>query len=520
MARRGQSLPLFDAAALPAPASGEPPQPPRVAPSPIVAGDALWLCVYLFDLPLEVFAQPADPAQAFAVSEGEGSQQRILACNQVAADQGVRRGQSLNSALALEPTLLLKTRQPALELAALKRLMNWSGQFTSQVTGNLRDHVLLEVRGSLRLFGGLATVRERVSEGFASLGYATCVAVAPTPRAALWLARAGQAIDVTATRSLAARLGVLPLAATGWPDGLRHSLRGLGIRQLRDCLRLPRDGFGRRLGRRYLQQLDQALGREPDPRVPWQPPERYRGRLELPLPVSNHAALLQALARLVRELSGFLRARQAGIRRLCVELEHDDGPASRTVLHLLQEERDPEHLLAVLGERLEQQSLLAPVTGLRLTGGTLRRLSRPSDGLFEQRERRGGAPATAAMLVDRLRSRLGSEAVHGLCLVPEHRPESAWRVSEPGRASRIPADRSRPFWLLAEPRRLAIRAGRPWLDGPLTPEAGPERIESGWWDGQDVARDYYRMRTANGVCLWVFRERRGARDWYLHGIFA
>ncbi len=519
MAYRGRSLPLFDDA-LPAQAGGEPPKPPRVAMPVATQPQTLWLCLYLFQLPLEVFAQPAKPGQAFAVSEGEGSQQRVLVCNSAAAARGVRSGQSLNSALALAPGLLIRPRNAGLERAARHRLMNWAGQFTPHVHSDSDDHVLLEILGSLRLFGGLSALGSQVRDGCTSLGYSACLAVAPTPRAALWFARAGQAVSVSDNASLPARLGVLPLAATGWPDKLRRSLRDMGVRQLRDCLRLPRDGFGRRMGPVYLQELDQALARAADPRPRWQPPEHYRGRLELPAAVDRHGPLLHALARLVRELAGFLRARQAGIRQLHLQLEHEQGSDSRLTVHLLQEERDSRHLLGVLTERLERETLAAPVIAVQLWSDRLRSLIRAPENLFQQRERQSGTPATASMLVDRLRSRLGTEAVYGLCLVPEHRPESAWRVSEPGCDSELSSHKSRPFWLLDEPRRLASHAGRPRLDGPLYPESGPERIETGWWDGRDVARDYYRMRTANGVCLWVFRERRGARDWYLHGIFA
>jgi hypothetical protein len=45
----------------------------------------------------------------------------------------------------------------------------------------------------------------------------------------------------------------------------------------------------------------------------------------------------------------------------------------------------------------------------------------------------------------------------------------------------------------------AARDGnRPWLDGPLALGAGCERIDTGWWDGQPVARDYYVAVTVRG----------------------
>jgi len=50
-------------------------------------------------------------------------------------------------------------------------------------------------------------------------------------------------------------------------------------------------------------------------------------------------------------------------------------------------------------------------------------------------------------------------------------------------------------------------------------EQGPERIESGWWDGRDVQRDYYVARNPAGVRLWLFRDRQSAGRWFLHGVF-
>jgi protein ImuB len=60
----------------------------------------------------------------------------------------------------------------------------------------------------------------------------------------------------------------------------------------------------------------------------------------------------------------------------------------------------------------------------------------------------------------------------------------------------------------------------PSLEGPLELLAGPERIESGWWDGGDVARDYFVARMQNEALVWIYREWRGAGGWYLHGVFA
>ena len=86
------------------------------------------------------------------------------------------------------------------------------------------------------------------------------------------------------------------------------------------------------------------------------------------------------------------------------------------------------------------------------------------------------------------------------------------REQLPARAAELHSQEARPLWLLPQP--VAIEARK----DSLTLVSGPERIESGWWDGQDVARDYYTAKNARGQRLWVFRDRR-TRSWFLHGLF-
>ena len=54
----------------------------------------------------------------------------------------------------------------------------------------------------------------------------------------------------------------------------------------------------------------------------------------------------------------------------------------------------------------------------------------------------------------------------------------------------------RPGWLLPHP--LPLR------DHHLRILAGPERIETGWWEG-DLRRDYYLLQTSQGQRAWAYR---------------
>jgi protein ImuB len=77
----------------------------------------------------------------------------------------------------------------------------------------------------------------------------------------------------------------------------------------------------------------------------------------------------------------------------------------------------------------------------------------------------------------------------------------------------------RPLWLLDEPRALGDAfAAKPWVL-----RDGPERIESGWWDGRDCRRDYFVAESARGEIVWIYRDHRYGTDdgeWFMHGLFA
>ena len=77
----------------------------------------------------------------------------------------------------------------------------------------------------------------------------------------------------------------------------------------------------------------------------------------------------------------------------------------------------------------------------------------------------------------------------------------------------------RPVWLLSEPAPLGqLLEAQPWVL-----RDGPERIESGWWDGADVRRDYFVAENPRGETVWIYRDHRYGIDdgeWFMHGIFA
>ena len=189
-------------------------------------------------------------------------------------------------------------------------------------------------------------------------------------------------------------------------------------------------------------------------------------------------------------------------------------------------------------------------------------------------------PRRLAALVERLGSRLGSRAVVGVRLRPEAQPELSWHYdplvggqrrkrtgtahhhtsrltnsvpggadipvcrvksekrgrqeclphhSEKDRPSKLPSELPpRPLRLLPRPLPAAVTSIAP--DGPplrfqldgcehaVAQSWGPERIETGWWRGRPMGRDYFRVETAAGSRFWLFRRLRDGK-WFLHGLF-
>jgi protein ImuB len=485
----------------------------------VLAGEAspLWLAVYLPDLPLEGLVGEAAGAGPVAVVEDPGARRRVLVCNAEARAGGVHPGMSLVAAWALLPALRPVERDRGAEARALARVAAWAGQFTPAVSLLPDQGLVLEVGGSLALFGGPDALWERVRQGLSDLGLRAALAAAPTALGAWWLARAGGRVRVRDQQALADRLGRLPLACADLPADQRVRLAGMGVLTLGDLMRLPRDGLARRLGGEVVESLDRALGRAPDPRRPYVPPRAFRGRLVLPAGVTEAGALRFPLHRLVLELVGHLRAVGGGVERVTVTLEHPRAPATRLTVGLAGPSRDGRHLQALLGERLARVALPAPVEGVALEAGRIVDLAAASLDLFA-----GADPWREDWreLVDRLRARLGEAVVQGLATVADHRPERAWRRAPAGAADPGGEIGPRPLWLLDPPSPLATRDAHPCWGGPLTLRAGPERIEGGWWDGEDVARDYYVAENPAGERCWVFQERRSGRRWFLQGIFS
>ncbi|WP_312928410.1 Y-family DNA polymerase [Stutzerimonas nitrititolerans] len=467
----------------------------------------LWACILFPQLAMDgVLRHRADADSPLALLAGPAQRRVLQAVNPAARAIGLRPGQSLIAAQALSQDFATADYNPV-EIEHWQQLLAACAYgFSSQVSLHYPRCLLMEVHSCLSLFGPWPRFEARLREELSALGFRHRITVAPNPAAARILANVHNGLVITDADALRQALDRLPVQHLGFSREAATAFSRMGLRNLARILAQPRDSLSRRFPAEVLVQLDRLLGIRPLALDFHRPPDVFEQRIELNFDVKSHQALLFPLRRLTADLAAYLAGRDSGVQRFVLHLEHRAMADSQVQVGLLRDERDASMLFELTRDRLEQLQLPAPVLAVRLAARDLPRFAPERRQLFDERPQQS---LPWEQLRERLRARLGDEAVHGLSACADHRPERAWSTQ-----SSIPQPISplRPGWLLAQPQ--------PLREASLHILAGPERIESGWWDGDDVRRDYYVIQTRSGQRGWAFRELGSQGPLMLHGWFA
>ncbi|WP_431096528.1 Y-family DNA polymerase [Polaromonas aquatica] len=480
--------------------------------------------------------------------------------------------------IALRISITTEAAQPApslLDDAALQQVVaSLALGFTPRVA-LVDEAVLMDVTGSLRLFGGLGRLMQLLEQEielfFASNQVAPLVERAQGATSLIALGRLrmqqGQAGPVKK------RVADLPMHTLTAARAHLGVLERIGCRNWDDLLRLPRDGVARRFGAELLAALDRARGTVPDDYA-WQLlPEHFEEKIELNALVTHGPALMAGVERLLVHLHAWLLGRQSGLCALKIiwhlDKRRDVPPTGELEIRTAQPAQDLRHVARLISEHLAQQKLPAPVHSLTLQSLATELLadSAAATGSLLMEARQQGD--SAVELIERLSARLGDANVQAWQPCYDHRPELMQRwvsariaiKSIAGSAQNVrgraikglrksasqafPEARAEalyPAWLLPEPLKLQAESNSPVYQGKLTRLAGPQRLEAAEWLLADphvgstgtglsakpwAFRDYFIYRSEQGGLLWVYSERLGSaaqagrqRTWYLHGFFA
>ncbi len=448
----------------------------------------------------------------------------------------------------------------------------------------------LDVTHTAGFFGGEGALARTAVWTLAARGLHARTAIADTPAAAWAAAhhtdRIAKAMPMTAgearrfgtarhkryaivppggqrlSRGEEALLADLPLSALRLEPAAIDMLHEVGVDTIGGVLRLSSKSLASRFPESVSLRLAEFTGSRAEPIE--LPHASHRDQLpqashdfELPLSLASvdEAAMANLFESLMEQCTPALAARGEGITALQVRLEPSvaastTATAAPTVIDvsLFRPSRSPRHLVDLVRLRMGRMRLPREIESITMevvaTGPVLCR-QRP---LFDARvdDRPGTITEDEALevglLLDRLAGRLGRPAVFEPHAVADSQPEHAWLAAPPATAPatkrggnhRLERAGRRPVWMPPRPIPLEDCEGNPApvqfrLGGALhhvLKAHGPERIETAWWRGPTVRRDYYVVETDSGARFWLFRRLgsrpRGVREsgWYLHGVFA
>ena len=477
--------------------------------------------------------------------------------------------------VAIEP------HDPVADREALGRLADRFQSDISPLVGIDADDdqtILVDVTGIGDWFGDEKKMVCRVTSLLAEQRFAARVAITDTPAAAWGISRfcssgfqntsgdipSGSVVMNVPAGDMMRVVGSLPPRAMRLDDLTAHQMDRLGIRTIHDVLQLPRAGLASRLGNGLLRRIDEITGATASTMTMHVPDAEDVAVCELEYPTEDRDIVNHRLTMLVSTIASHLHARRRGALRMSCRFEMTQHPPDAIDIGLFVPTSDPQHLTRLVLTAMERKHLPGMIQKIMVVvtlAGPLQQYQPTmfgDDSISQVAMRR-----SLARMIETLAGRLGRDSVVGVQLTQNPLPESAFRpkplagessstlslgqsanAKKPAfkspRQSDLPPDvgpqagdpMRRPLRMFTNPEPIEVLqlspdnvpdrirvANRIYA---ITRHWGPERIETGWWDGPQVRRDYFRVEMECGSRWWIFRElgNQIPPAWRLHGQFS
>lgn len=477
--------------------------------------------------------QPQLKTLPFVLRSPSHGRMVITAANALANKNGIDVGMVLADARAIVPELQVQDDKPDLVDKLLKRLAEWCIRFTPVVAVDPPDGLLLDATGCAHLWKGEEQYLNDIVRKLNLRGYAVRAAMADTAGVAWGVARFGQNTLVESGRHIEAMLPLPPEALRLEPENIDR-LHKLGLRQIKQFIRMPRTSLRRRFGTDLIAKLDKATGHEIELIEPVFPIEPYQERLPCLEPIVTAPGIEIALQELLKTLCLKLQQDQKGLRTAIFKGYRVDGKVEQIEIGTNRPTHNVKHLFKLFELKLQT---LEPALGIELFI-----LEAPKvDEYLPQQEKMwegfgGLEDVRLSELLDRLAGKIGNQAIHRYVPVEHYWPERSFKVAETFNEQLTTtwrADKLRPLQLLRVPERIHVTSAIPdyppmlfiynGMRHTIINTDGPERIEQEWWLQQGQHRDYYRVEDEEGNRYWIFRlghydEKNN--NWFIHGFFA
>ncbi|WP_341659875.1 DNA polymerase Y family protein [Vibrio sp.] len=464
----------------------------------------LWLYLHFPKLQLDTLYSDKD-LQPLVVLDTKCFQ--IVQSNNTAQQQGIQNGMGLGSASTLCPSLLVHPYDESVEQQALLEIAQWLYLVTSDLVLFPPKGLLLKLTDMLTLYGGLESYWHIVSHHLQSLNIEFCYATGFSPFSAILLTKLGSNFLTEDQDDININLRACPISATELSKKQVEKLSRVGVITLEDLLKLPMPEIARRFDIELVNYIGKLTGQFKHPVDFYHPPEEFHHCLELLFDIDNRQWLEKPLRKLLVKLEHFLTLRSQVAYELELQLHQRDTTSE--VVTLTSACGDYladrwEKLSQLTMESLQLNGSVYALTLKVIRSGELKSISQDIFSGYKGQQ-------TPLELITTLQAKLGKTRVCKIAPTDDPRPEKSTvlccpekTVSNDSRTTGL-----RPSFVLKTPELLVDK---------VTILHGPERIATGWWDGEDVTRDYFIARSKNGRWLWVFRNQK--MQWFLHGIFS
>ncbi|KAB0464586.1 nucleotidyltransferase [Vibrio kanaloae] len=449
---------------------------------------------------------------------------RVLQANQAALQSGITLGMGLGSAAALCHNLHVHPYSIELEKNKLKEIAQWAYLVTSDMALLPPNGLLIKASNMLSFYNGLDNYWLELKSHLELLNIQFSFATGYSPLSAILLGKQSINQVTNNVEQMKAWANQQTLSSSELPTKQVERLNRVGINLVEDLLKLPLQEVARRFDIDLVNYVGRLNGQFKHLIDFYHPPESFQQYLELLFDIENILFIEKPLLKLLNQLECFLKLRD----RVAFELT--------LTLHLRDKDDHPVSFYSAQGDylagkwanlthlTLESLKLTAPVQGLTLS---LIRHGEPQMAYHDLFDGNTGTLA-ALDLLSLLQAKLGQACIQTPKMQQDPRPEKnnqyslptlshvAKKALTPQKANQqtttaisINQQRLRPSILLPEPEVLTES---------VTLSQGPERIVSGWWDGEKIIRDYFIAYSKNGRWLWVFRTPD--KQWFLHGLFS
>ena len=454
---------------------------------------------------------------------------------------------------------------PVADREALEKLTDSLHSFSPIVgieQNDTPESCFLDVTGLDSLFGDEATLRAKAIRFLSDAGYIVFSAIANTPGMAWGMAHyhrsAAPAIcECHSNETLNREFRKLPVAALRLQPETQNIFSRLGVERVDQLLAIPRTHLMSRFGDEVSSRIDQAFGKVTEPIVARHLPAEFEASQFIEFPTRDRETIGVILSRLLEQICKQLQSNQKGALQWRVQLDCVDAPSIEFEVNLFQPTATVSHVLQLM--ELQLESVLQPHLRRKRfvkknTSGKSARTRTVTNILIHeiavrvtscvllvqrQRELFDESPRLdkreLAHLINHLASRLGQDSIVYPTLQAGTQPEFSFRFKplvDPKRMRSRKKENvktrshrlARPLRLLdppvliAEGRALPCRFRYQKSIYTAAKKWGPERIETAWWNGPTVRRDYWRIETEAGMHFWIYFDLRSDK-WFLQGEF-